>query len=256
MCLLIDLLIGLLLEIAFRRLHNSRAILRLIQRGRGSFGVRERAAVLFWMSAMSAMANRSLSQFSTAVPLSRLRSSAERRLQKRVARYIKRFPIPMLSDAPLGCTIYLVTQALPLGQVLESLQPSQGRPQKVRVDLGESAHILVVPHRKTRYHSAFLVRPVCALRPREAMVYRCWGLLRPEAAAVLILRMLSSSTSIRAALTGRMRPSGTTILRTSMSTVLLMDAPLDLLAVCGLLWPATPPISASSLASTHANRRL
>ena len=94
------LLLGLPLEIGFQMRGKSCATLRFMQGGRGLLGVRERAditAVLFWMSPMSAMANRSLSQFSTAMPLSRLRSSAERRLQKRIARYIERFPIPMLS---------------------------------------------------------------------------------------------------------------------------------------------------------------
>ena len=60
----------------------------------------------------------------------------------------------------------------------------QGRVRKIRLYLGESAHVLVAIDRMTRYHSAFLARPVCALRPREAMVYRRWGLPRPEAAAV------------------------------------------------------------------------
>ena len=89
--------IELLLEIAFRDRRKSCATLRFIQGGRGFFGVRKRAAVLFWMSPMLAMANRSLSQFSTAVPLSLLRSSAERSLQRRAERRFDRSDLPVFS---------------------------------------------------------------------------------------------------------------------------------------------------------------
>ena len=92
------LLTGLLVEIAFRERCKSCAILRFIQGGRGFFGVRERAAVLFWMSPMLEMANRSLSQFSTAVPLSR--SSAERILQRRAERRFDRSDLPVFLGRP------------------------------------------------------------------------------------------------------------------------------------------------------------
>ena len=55
--------------------------------------------------------------------------------------------------------------------------------------------------------------------------------------------MLSCSSSTCAALTGRRRPSGTTILRRSMLRTFLMNAPLGMPAVYGLLCPPLHPFS-------------
>ena len=91
------LLLGLPLEIGFQMRSKSCATLRFMQGGRGLLGVRERAAVLCWMSPMPAMANRSLSHLSTAMPLSRSHSCAERRLQRRSERRSERFRASVLS---------------------------------------------------------------------------------------------------------------------------------------------------------------
>ena len=91
---------------------------------------------------------------------------------------------PCSSHAPLRFRIQNLLQTLLLDQVFGELHHSQGRPRKIRLYLGESEPVLVALDRMTRHHSAFLARPVCALRPREAIVYRRWGLPRPEAAAV------------------------------------------------------------------------
>ena len=57
--------------------------------------------------------------------------------------------------------------------------------------------------------------------------------------------MLSRSSSTRAALTGRIRPSGTSILLASMLSTFLMNVPLGMPAVYGLLrsplHPSQPP---------------
>ena len=81
------------------------AFLRFLQGGGGVVGVAERAAVLFRMSPMPAMANRSLSQFSTDVPLRRARSFFETRAQKLSAR-------PVLPYDSLGASPNLSTRCL------------------------------------------------------------------------------------------------------------------------------------------------
>ena len=111
-------------------------------------------------------------------------------------------------------------------------------------------------HRVPFRTSAFLLRSVCALRPPEAILYGRWGLPQSEDAAVAPFSMLERSSSTCASLTGRMRPSETTILRRSMLRTFLMNAPLGMPAVCGLFCPPLHPSSAPVLASTHVNRRL